>query len=396
MARVEMESGLQRQAAGLHDQAVAALENALRIRRARLPETDPLVHRTLGALAFAYQLAFQYPRAVETFEELLGALEARRDDEAVRERVIAANRIAWIHERAALDEKAKAYRERSREIAEVRGGAGGTSPLGPTLGLEGLPPPDPVLRARMREMKRAALAWIEERRFRPEHFALETQLLVSMRRLARGMPTRSVERRLTRALASEFLSFAPARPRSDSDPPYGLPFESGIAHETVRTPEGAHGVRRDFLHAVDFELPPGSAVLAARAGRVVRVVEGFDPTAPAGSAEDDRRHGIRVNRVIVLHDDDTYATYQPLASAVEVDEGERVARGQELGRTARLADGRTPILHFDVRRNALAGSSGVLVPEPVRVRFADVSRAGGAPLAGRASPSPPPAAPAPD
>jgi murein DD-endopeptidase MepM/ murein hydrolase activator NlpD len=248
----------------------------------------------------------------------------------------------------------------------------------------------------MREMRRVALAWIEERKLRPDHFSLDTQLLVSLRRLARGMPVAKVESSLARDLGSELLSFAPPRPKTDSDGPYGLPFQARAARKRVLAPEAAHASQRVFLHAVDFELPPGSEVLAAREGRVVRVVNGFEPSARADHPEDDLRHGIRVNHVIVLHDDGTYATYQPLARSVEVEEGERVARGRRLGRTARLAGGRTPILHFDVRRNTLAGSSGLLVSEPVRVRFADVERAGGRPLAGRDDGSPtPPAAPAP-
>ncbi len=47
-------------------------------------------------------------------------------------------------------------------------------------------------------------------------------------------------------------------------------------------------------------------------------------------------------------------------------------RAMILERTATLADGGTPIVHFDVRRNGVAvGSGGLLVSEPVRTHFTD-------------------------
>jgi len=394
MARVELESSRQKQLLGLHEQAVTAIERALAIQGSHLPPDHPVVQGSLRDLAWAHHLASQYPRAVEIYEAILAAAE-QQGESAARERAITLNRLAWIHERAALPEQAADYRRRAREILE--GSDAGDPEAWLALGLETLASPDDGRRERMADLALRAERWIAERRLHREHFDFERQMLVSLRRLDRGMPLPKVESRLERDLEAQFVSFATPRPRRASRHRYALPFEPGTPRQALRTSEGAHGYERVLLHAVDFELPPGSPVLAAREGRVVRVIDGFEPpTASARRKQEDLRHGIRVNRVIVLHEDDTYATYQPLATGVEVSEGDRVARGQRLGRTANLRDGETPLLHFDVRRNGVsAGSGGVPTPEPVRVGFADVPHTDGVPLAGHAYEGSLPASPAP-
>jgi murein DD-endopeptidase MepM/ murein hydrolase activator NlpD len=395
MANVEMEHARQQRAAGLRDQAVTAVEEAVRIRKALLPANDPLLQETQGELAWAYHLAFQYPRAVETYRTNLETME-RQAGASTRDRIIVLNRLAWIHERAALPERAAEFNSRAREIVAEETPGGGTSARLLALGLEELAPAG-SRRETMEELKAQGLVWIDDHHYHPEHFDFERDLLVTLRRLDREVPLRKVRRGLTRDLRAEFIDFAPVRLRSPSRHRYGLPFDPGRPRRAVRTSEGAHGYERIYVHAVDFELPAGSPVVAARSGRVVRVVRSFDPASERGGRpEDDLRHGIHVNRVIVLHGDDTYATYLPLDGRIEVEEGDRVARGQRLGRTATLADGGTPIVHFDVRRNGVAvGSGGLLTPEPVRAHFTDVPHHDGVPLVGHVySARPVPAAPA--
>ena len=384
MAGVETESAIQHQRVELHDQAVAAIQKALEIRSALLGPQDPLVQETTRTLAWAYQLAFRYPRAVETYEGILAAMD-EHGDTPVQDQVIVLNRLAWIHERAALPEKARAYRDRARETVRARMTGRGTSPRLLELGLDALASLEDGRREEMVEMKTFAREWIEDHRYHPEHFSFERQLLVTLRRLDRGMPESKVRAALRRDLRAEFLAFAPPTPRRTANHRYDLPFEAGVPRRTLRTSEGAHGFKRVLLHAVDFEVPPGSAVLAAREGRVVRVVRGFDPREEAEThPHEDARHGARLNFVVVLHEDDTYATYQPLSQDIPVVEGDVVARGQRLGRTAELHDRGDPLVHFDVRRNgASAGSGGVVTPEPVRARFRDVG-SDGIPLAGHA------------
>jgi murein DD-endopeptidase MepM/ murein hydrolase activator NlpD len=385
LAEIESERARQHQAARLYDEAVVAAREALRIRSDALGADAALVRETTFELAFAHHLAFDYPDAVDAYERALAS--GARDPEASTEaRVIALNRLAWIFERAALPERATASRDRAHTLVAAETPGGGASERLLALGLDGLDErarDGDARRQSMREVGEYSRTWIDERRYHREHFDLERRLLVALRRLDRGMPEQKVRTALTRELQAEFLAFAPARPRDDGDYRYGLPFRSRHPLEVLRTSDGAHTSERVFLHAVDFAAPPGTSVVAARDGLVVRVVQGFSHRHPETEEDEDRQHGHRVNRVIVLHDDHTYATYLPLAGDIEVVEGERVARGQRLGITARLEAGHTPVLHFDVRRNSrTAGSAGVLSPEPVRARFADVKDRDGIPLAG--------------
>ena len=77
MATVEVESSLQQQAAGSHAQSVESLSEVLRIRERRLAPDDPEIGRTLTALGFAHQRAFDYAKAVDAIGRALDATPER-------------------------------------------------------------------------------------------------------------------------------------------------------------------------------------------------------------------------------------------------------------------------------------------------------------------------------
>jgi murein DD-endopeptidase MepM/ murein hydrolase activator NlpD len=384
MAEVEIERTLQYQLTGLYDEAVTAAQEALRIRRLHLPLQAPLVRETLHFRAWSHHLAFQYPRAVAAFEETFEVM-SEEPVSSVQDRVIVLNRLAWIFERAGLLDRAAESKDHARALVAAGRAGRGTSDRLFQVGLDGLSPPSEEHLEKLAAMKAFAREWARERHFHPEHFSFDYHQLVTLRRFDRETPPHRVRFMLERDLMGEFLAFAPTSPRVTSRHRYGMPFLSRVPRQVLRTSEGAHGFHRVLLHAVDFEVPPGTAVLAAREGRVVRVVHGFRPGEEKSlKPEDDLRHGLKVNRVIILHDDDTYATYLPLMPELEVAEGDRVVRGQQIGRTTRVDDRRTAMVHFDVRRNnRSAGSGGVVTAEPVRARFAAVGDRDGIPLAER-------------
>lgn len=96
-------------------------------------------------------------------------------------------------------------------------------------------------------------------------------------------------------------------------------------------------------NAVDFTMPIGTPVLAARAGTVVNfedafTVGGMDPTLVD-----------KANFVDVLHDDGTIATYAHLqAKSVVVQLGQAVAAGDKLGLSGSTGYTNGPHLHFAV------------------------------------------------
>ncbi|MEF3082791.1 M23 family metallopeptidase [Luteimonas sp. SMYT11W] len=105
-------------------------------------------------------------------------------------------------------------------------------------------------------------------------------------------------------------------------------------------------------HAVDFAVPAGTPVLAARDGVVMQVESGasarLDPDAIV-DAGDDR---VRGNFIRVLHDDGTMALYAHLQQAgVVVAPGARVLRGTIIGFSGNTGLSAAPHLHFVVQAN---------------------------------------------
>ncbi|MGO3126591.1 MAG: M23 family metallopeptidase [Luteimonas sp.] len=105
-------------------------------------------------------------------------------------------------------------------------------------------------------------------------------------------------------------------------------------------------------HAVDFAVPSGTPVLAARDGVVMQVESAvtarLDPHARV-DASDDR---VRGNFIRILHDDGTMALYAHLQQAgVIVAPGARVLRGTIIGFSGNTGLSAAPHLHFVVQAN---------------------------------------------
>jgi len=102
-------------------------------------------------------------------------------------------------------------------------------------------------------------------------------------------------------------------------------------------------------HAVDFAVPVGTPVLAARDGVVMQSEAGFGDAAPG---EDEQTLAARANFVRILHDDGTMALYAHLQrGGVLVRPGQRVRRGQPIGRSGNTGRSTAPHLHFVVQAN---------------------------------------------
>ena len=126
---------------------------------------------------------------------------------------------------------------------------------------------------------------------------------------------------------------------------YELPFESG------RTCVVAQGFRGSFTHsgnneyAVDFDMPEGTAVRAAREGVVEVMADQFDQ----GGVDPNLRD--RVNFIFVRHPDGTYGEYVHLRKGgVAVKLGDRVRAGDLLGYSGFTGYAQGPHLHFAVFR----------------------------------------------
>ena len=127
---------------------------------------------------------------------------------------------------------------------------------------------------------------------------------------------------------------------------YRLPFKKGIIIHVIQEPDGVLTTHKDALnrYAVDFSVPQGTPVLAAREGTVIEIREAFNEGGI------DRALAEKANFVSIIHSDGTFAQYVHLAPhSVLVRPGERVEAGQVIGRSGHTGYAGGPHLHFDLR-----------------------------------------------
>lgn len=129
--------------------------------------------------------------------------------------------------------------------------------------------------------------------------------------------------------------------------PYQLPFAAGAAFRLSQGNFGkfSHGPGSGDEHALDFTMPVGTTICAARDG----VVAGLRSDSTSGGPSRDFR--ACANYVMIRHDDGTYADYLHLQTGgVLVKVGERVRAGQPIARSGNTGYSTTPHLHFVVHR----------------------------------------------
>ncbi|MDP2958316.1 MAG: M23 family metallopeptidase [Longimicrobiales bacterium] len=157
---------------------------------------------------------------------------------------------------------------------------------------------------------------------------------------------------LTRVERIDPMASINAEPRieadlgSDSTRPdptilYAMPFGGEQPQQLVAT-FGSWTHRGENFFSLDFALPGGTPVLAARSG-VVAIVQDSLP----GGGEEGELIG-KANLVVVGHSDGTLASYAYLSTGIAVAVGDSVARGQFLGLSGSGGALGLPHLHFHV------------------------------------------------
>ena len=157
---------------------------------------------------------------------------------------------------------------------------------------------------------------------------------------------------------SEF-QFIPGDPGAEHRPeqPYRLPYAlSSAVRVSQAFPDTKTHADRASQHAVDFVMPIGTNVFAARDGIVIEVASDFFENGTNYQVD-----GPRANVVRVLHDDGTMGLYVHLNwNTIRVVPGQRVRRGEYVADSGNTGFSTGPHLHFVVQRNE--GGQLVAVP----------------------------------
>lgn len=124
---------------------------------------------------------------------------------------------------------------------------------------------------------------------------------------------------------------------------YRLPYKKGQTYEVSQSCNGSYSHTGHGKYAIDFDMPTGTPILAARAGRVVDIKQDSNR---GGEGEEYENDG---NYVTILHDDATLGHYFHLhPNTVGVALGQEISAGELIGRAGNTGYSSGPHLHFEV------------------------------------------------
>ncbi len=131
----------------------------------------------------------------------------------------------------------------------------------------------------------------------------------------------------------------------DDEYRYLVPYEQGAFYEVIQGYNGGFSHHGSESYSIDFGMPVGTPIHAARGGTVVDTAEHHNK---GGGSQ---AYAQYANYVIVLHNDGTTGEYFHLMhQGVEVEVGQHVYPGELLGYSGNTGFSTTPHLHFAVYR----------------------------------------------
>jgi murein DD-endopeptidase MepM/ murein hydrolase activator NlpD len=124
---------------------------------------------------------------------------------------------------------------------------------------------------------------------------------------------------------------------------YELPYEPGRSFQVIQGYGGTYSHTNESHFSIDFGMPEGTPICAARGGIVYSVIDQFNESGTDPSFKP------KANAIYVLHPDDTIAAYVHLMCGGScVRAGDPVTIGQPIGYSGNTGWSGTPHLHFHV------------------------------------------------
>lgn len=144
---------------------------------------------------------------------------------------------------------------------------------------------------------------------------------------------------------------------------YELPYEAGTMHQVVQGHHGKFSHTGENEYAIDWKMPEGTPVCAARDGLVIK---SKDDSTQGGA---DRKYEKLANCIFIQHSDGTVGAYLHLQKdGNKVKVGDRVKAGDVIGRSGNTGFSSGPHLHFAVFTLKNGSERTTL---PVKFRTAD-------------------------
>ena len=156
--------------------------------------------------------------------------------------------------------------------------------------------------------------------------------------------------------------------RHDDAAVYRLPYAPGAAFEVVQGAGGAFTHRGHLRYAIDWAMPEGTEIRAARAGVVVGLHASSDRGGPIPDYLGSE------NYVWIKHEDGTLGQYQHIQKdGVLVTLGQKVEAGEAIALSGNSGYSTAPHLHFHVSTPSPGPEAFTTLP--LRFRLADGSAA---------------------
>jgi murein DD-endopeptidase MepM/ murein hydrolase activator NlpD len=170
-------------------------------------------------------------------------------------------------------------------------------------------------------------------------------------------------RRIGYAISYSYARGNPFTANHDDDYAYLMPFEHGTKRRLSQGFGGRFSHYGENEYAVDFEMPIGTPIHAARDGIVAEVKEDSNRGGASASYSGDG------NYILIAHTDGSFGNYVHLRqNGAVVDPGDRVTAGTLIGYSGNTGRSSGPHLHFDVR---IPTEDGRMQSIPFRFRGED-------------------------